>query len=192
MTDEEQLLVNQLCIDKKLNDENWLIKDGSIQYNPSSDNIERTKWNNMRTNYKHVVGVSKSFNPDLIKDFEGRKLSQTIANLLPYERTKAYKYSSPYSADVTFAIWYIRIRKEMNFRETHFSDVVKCEMIMFNPSEPIETDLIDAISANIINEAYPTCYGSDSRWGNHLYPVYLTESFCKSHYMDSSIFLSLF
>ena len=31
MTDDEQLLVNQLCIDKKLNDENWLIKDGSIQ-----------------------------------------------------------------------------------------------------------------------------------------------------------------
>lgn len=48
------------------------------------------------------------------------------------------------------------------------------------------------ISANLIREAHPVCYGSDSRWANHLYPVYLTESFCKSHYIDSNIILNLF
>lgn len=192
MTDDEQLLVKDLCIQKKLNDENWLIKDGSLQYNPRFSSFKLSEWNNMRSNYKYVVGVSKSFDPDLIKNFEGRKLSATIANLKPFERTKAYKYTSEHSNGMTFAVWYLRLRKENNFRETHFSDVVKCEMIMFDPSEPIKSSTIDAISANLIREAYPVCFGSDVRWGNHIYPVYLTESYCKSQYIDSNIFLSLF
>lgn len=192
MTDTEQLLVNRLCMEKRLNDENWLIKDGSIQYNPRFSSIDSAQWSNMRANYQYVVGVSKSFDPDLLKNYEGKKLSQIIAGLKPFERTKAYKYVSEHSNGMTFAVWYLRLRKEKNFRETHFSDIVKCEMIMFNPAVPIKSSTIDAISANLIREAYPVCFGSDSRWGNHLYPVFLTESFCKAQYIDSNIFLSLF
>ncbi len=192
MTDEEQQMVGRLCAEGRLNDSNWLLKDGSLQYNPRYSSIDTTEWNKMRTNYKYVVGVSKSFDPELIKNYEGKKLSQTIANLKPFERTKAYKYISEHSDGKTFAVWYLRLRKETNFRETNFSDVVKCEMIMFDNAQPIETGLINAISANLINEAYPVCFGADSRWGNHLYPVYLTESFCKSQYINSNIFLSLF
>ena len=44
----------------------------------------------------------------------------------------------------------------------------------------IESDDIDMISANLIIERNPTCYGTDKRWANHLYPVFLTESFVKS------------
>lgn len=192
MTDTEQFLVNRLCVDKRLNDENWLIKDGSIQYNPRFSSIDNAQWNNMRANYQYVVGVSKSFDPDLLKNYEGKKLSHIIADLKPFERTKAYKYVSEHSNGMTFAVWYLRLRKEKNFRETHFSDIVKCEMIMFNPAIPIKSSTIDAISANLIREAYPVCFGADSRWGNHLYPVFLTESFCKAQYIDSNIFLSLF
>lgn len=191
MTDEEQFVVNDLCMANKLSSDSWLIKDGSLQYNPQFSNIDKAQWNNMRTNYKHVVGVSKSFDPDLLKNHEGKKLSQIIANLRPFERTKAYKYISEHSAGQTFAVWYLRLRNS-NFRETHFSDIVKCEMLMLNPSIPIKTSIIDVISANIIREAYPVCFGSDTRWANHLYPIYLTETFCKSHYIDNNIFLSLF
>ncbi|MBR5432985.1 MAG: hypothetical protein IK117_00955, partial [Bacteroidales bacterium] len=101
------------------------------------------------------------------------------------------KYVSEHSNGMTFAVWYLRLRKS-DFRETHFSDVIKCEMLLIDPSHPIKTSVIDAISANLIREAYPVCFGSDTRWANHLYPVYLTETFCKSHYIDSNIFLSLF
>jgi len=191
MTDEEQLLVNDLCMANKLSSDSWLIKDGSLQYNPRFSNIDQAQWNNMRSNYKYVVGVSKSFDPDLLKNHEGKKLSQIIANLKPFERTKAYKYVSEHSNGMTFAVWYLRLRKS-DFRETHFSDVIKCEMLLLDPSHPIKTSVIDAISANLIREAYPVCFGSDTRWANHLYPVYLTETFCKSHYIDSNIFLSLF
>lgn len=191
MTDEEQFLVDDLCKANKLSGESWLIKDGSIQYNPRFSHIDKAQWNTMRNNYKYVVGVSKSFNPDLLKNYKEEKLSPIIANLKPYERTKAYKYVSQHTSEVTFAIWYVRLRKS-NFRETHFSDVVKCEMVLFDASQPIKTSVIDAISANLIREAYPVCFGADTRWANHLYPVYLTETFCKSYYIDNRIFLSLF
>lgn len=191
MTDEEQLLVRRLCKENRLNDENWLIKDGSLQYNPRFSSLDQAQWHNMRANYQNVVGVSKSFNPDLLKNFEGRKLSQIIAGLKPFERTKAYKYVSEHSQGMTFAVWYLRLRK-LNYQETRFSGVVKCEMIMFNPSIPIKSSTIDTISANLIREAYPVCYGSDARWANHLYPIFLTETLCKAHYIDSNIFLSLF
>ena len=65
-------------------------------------------------------------------------------------------------------------------------------MVIENEGDTIETSLIDLISANLIKEAYPVCYGKDTRWANHLYPIYLTESFCKSHYIDSNIIYKLF
>ncbi|GHT19746.1 hypothetical protein AGMMS4957_04720 [Bacteroidia bacterium] len=190
MTDAEQLLVAELCAKNKMDDESWLIKDGSLEYNPRFSNLETAQWNNLRTNYQHVVGISKMFDPELLSDYEGNRLSQTIANLNPFERTKVYKYESAHSG-TSFAVWYLRLRKG-KFRETNFSDVVKCEVVLLKEEQLIDTDLINIISANLIREAYPTCYGADTRWANHLYPVFLTESFCKSHYISSNIILSLF
>lgn len=190
MTDEEQLMVAQLCKDNCLDNEHFLIKDGSIEYNPSYSNLSITEWNQLRSNYKHVVGVSKMFNPDLLKDFKNRPLSKTIATLKPFERTKVYRYEASGSQS-EFAMWYLRLRKN-NYRETQFSDVVKCEMLLEEKGGSLDTQLVDLISANLIREAYPTCYGSDSRWANHLYPVFLTESFCKSNYINQNIILNLF
>lgn len=190
MTDEEQLMVRELCSKNLLDNEHYLIKDGSLGYNPSFTNLTQTEWNLLQSNYKHVVGVSKMFNPDLLKDFNGRKLSKTIANLKPFERTKVYRYQAV-NKDSEFAIWYVRLRKS-DFRETHFSDVVKCEMVLEEPGAFIDTDLINIISANIIKEAFPVCYGKDTRWANHLYPVFLTETYCKSNYLGQDILLNLF
>lgn len=190
MTDEEQIVVNDLCENNLLDDENFLLKDGSIEYNPRFSNMDMSKWNLLRSNYKYVVGVSKSFDPELIPDFEGHKLSKTIAGLKPYQRTKVYRYESQHSGSF-FAVWYLRLRNS-DFRETNFSDIVKCEMVLNNESDQIRTSLIDLISANIIREAYPVCFGNDSRWANHLYPVYLTETFCKSHYANNEIIYKLF
>ena len=190
MTDDEQRLVAKLCANNLLDDENFLLKDGSIEYNPRFSNLSDSDWNLMRSNYQHVVGVSKSFDPDLLPNFEGHRLSRTICELKPFERTKAYRYNSEHSGR-EFAVWYVRIRNS-NFRETNFSDVVKCEMVIPNEGDFISSDLIDTISANIIREAYPVCFGKDTRWANHLYPVYLTETFCKSNYLNDDIFLNLF
>ena len=128
MVDEEQLLVAKLCRENKLDDDSWLVKDGSLEYNPRFSNLglDATQWNNLRANYQRVVGVSKQFDPELMKDYEGNRLSPTIANLQPYERTKVYKYESEHSS-AAFAVWYLRLRggkKEVRtFRETQFSDI---------------------------------------------------------------------
>jgi hypothetical protein len=197
MTDEEQILVAELCRQNKLDDESWLIKDGSLEYNPGFSNLDSTQWNNLRTNYQNVVGVSKMFDPELLKDYLGNGLAQTIANLKPFERTKVYRSETKHSHKVGgsfssfYAVWYLRLR-DSDFRETSFSDVVKCEMVLLQEDKPIDTAIIDVISANLIREAYPVCYGKDTRWANHLYPVFLTESFCKSHYIDNNVILNLF
>ena len=192
MTDEEQMMVRELCSRNLLDNEHYLIKDGSLEYNPSFTNLSQTEWNLLRSNYKHVVGVSKMFNPDLLKNFNGHKLSKTIANLKPFERTKVYRYQANKDyKESEFAIWYVRLRKS-DYRETHFSDVVKCEMVLEEPGASIDTDLVNIISANIIREAFPVCYGKDSRWANHLYPVFLTETYCKSNYLGQDILLNLF
>jgi hypothetical protein len=197
MTDEEQILVAELCRQNKLDDESWLIKDGSLEYNPGYSNLDSTQWNNLRANYQNVVGVSKMFDPELLPDYEGNSLAKTIANLKPFERTKVYRYETKHSHkgrgtfSSFYAVWYLRLRNS-NFRETSFSDVVKCEMVLLNEDKLIETDIVNVISANIIREAYPVCFGSDTRWANHLYPVFLTESFCKSHYINSNVILNLF
>ncbi len=190
MTDEEQRLVAKLCKENRLDDEHYLIKDGSLEYNPNFSNITEENKTLMRENYRYVVGVSKSFDPELLPDFEGHRLSRTIASLEPFERTKAYRYVSDANG-VQYAVWYLRLRAS-DFRETHFSDIVKCEVVMVNEDEQIETDLINIISANLIKEAYPVCFGNDARWANHLYPVYLTETFCKSKYFSSNVILNLF
>jgi hypothetical protein len=190
MTDEEQCLVTKLCRENRLDDEHYMIKDGSLEYNPSYSSANQKEKIMTRENYRYVVGVSKSFDPELIPDFEGHRLSRTIASLNPYERTKAYRYTSEING-VQYAVWYLRLRSS-NFRETHFSDVVKCEMVIINEDDQIDTDLVNTISANLIKEAYPVCFGNDSRWANHLYPVYLTETFCKSKYYSNDIILNLF
>lgn len=190
MTDEEQLMVDDLCRRNMLDDQHYLIKDGSLEYNPRFSNFIREDNTMQRENYRYVVGVSKSFDPELLPDFEGQRLSKTIANLNPFERTKAYRYRSEANG-VQYAVWYLRLR-DSSFRETNFSDIVKCEMVIVEEDTQIETELIDTISANLINEAYPVCFGNDTRWANHLYPIYLTETFCKSKYYSSNIILNLF
>lgn len=190
MTDEEQQLVANLCANNRLDDEHYLIKDGSLEYSPGYSNANKIYKTMLRENYRYVVGVSKRFDPELIPDYEGQRLSKTIANLKPFERTKAYRYTS-FVNDVQYAVWYLRLRNS-DFRETNFSDVIKCEMVIINEDEQIDTDLINSISANLIKEAYPVCYGNDVRWANHLYPVYLTETFCKSKYYSTDIILNLF
>lgn len=190
MTDEEQLMVDELCRENKLDDQHYLIKDGSLEYNPSFSNFNREDNTMQRENYRYVVGVSKSFDPELLPDYEGHRLSRTIANLNPFERTKTYRYTSDANG-VQYAVWYLRLRKS-EFRETNFSDIVKCEMVIIDEESQMDTDLINTISANLIKEAYPVCFGNDRRWANHLYPVYLTESFCKSKYHSSNVILNLF
>lgn len=193
MIETEKKIVAHLSTKNLINPNRYLIKDGSLQYKPmrTGDFKELTK---IKNHYKCAVGVSKMFNPELCQDRNGKSNADKIAKLPLYHRTPAFKYKSEIVGNVFFTIWYVRIR-EAERTSSPFSGIVKIEKILITDDENengLNSEEIDLITANIINERNPVCYGTDSRWANHLYPVYLTESFIKSKYLSDLNFLNLF
>ncbi|NMC59960.1 MAG: hypothetical protein GYA51_11375, partial [Candidatus Methanofastidiosa archaeon] len=194
MIDCEKKIVAELVKKNLLNQDNYLLKDGSLQYKPmkSGDFRELSK---LKSNYRCVVGLSKHFNPELSKDKLGKSNATKIAKLPLYHRTPAFMYQTDIvSTEVHFCIWYLRIR-DVKYTESPFSGVVKVEKVLVTEDEienGLNSDEVDLISANIINERNPVAYGSDTRWANHLYPVYLTEKYVKSQYISDLHFLNLF
>ena len=189
----EVKIVASLWQKNLLKEDAYLIKDGSLAYSKmqTGDFKELTK---IKNHYKRVVGISKLFNPELCKDRGGKSNADKIAKLKLFHRTPAYMHQDSFTGDAKFSIWYLRIR-EAKRTDSPFAGVVKIEKILVTDSElenGLATEEVDLITANIINERNPVCYGKDSRWANHLYPVYLTESFIKSKYLSDIHFLNLF
>jgi hypothetical protein len=193
MIETEKKIVAHLSTKNLINPDRYLIKDGSLQYKPmkTGDFKELTK---IKNHYKCAVGISKMFNPELCQDRNGKSNANKIAVLPLFHRTPAFKYKSEIVGNVLFAIWYVRIR-ESERTPSPFSGILKVEKILITEEEienGLNSEEIDLITANIINERNPVCYGTDSRWANHLYPVYITESFIKSKYLSDVNFLNLF
>lgn len=193
MIECEKRIVAHLHTKNLLNQQHYLIKDGSLQYKPmkSGSYKELTKFKN---HYRCVIGVSKLFNPELCKDKTGKSNADKIAKLEKYSRTPAYMYKSDMVGNVNFAIWYVRVR-EAKYTQSPFAGVLKIEKILITDEENengLDSDEVDLITANIINERNPVCYGNDNRWANHLYPIYTTETYIKSKYLSDIHFLNLF
>ena len=195
MIEAEKRMVSELVKNKKLGQDSYLLKDGSLEYKiMKRGNSDLRTLEKIKHNYNWVIGVSKSFNPESCKDHTGKPNSNYIADLPLFHRTPVARYTQPgILGDVQFGVWYLRLR-DKKLTKTPFDGVVKIEKIMMDEEiEPgIDTDIIDFLSANIINERTPTCYGTDKRWANHLYPVFLTESYVKSKYISNELFLQLF
>jgi len=196
MTELEKIAVAELVSQKKLDQSNYLIKDGSLEYRRDIHNKQALNLSekHIANNYKYVVGVSKSFNPTKCKVKSGGSNSDIVAKLKLYERTPAYMYQSGNVGDVSFAIWYLRIQ-DAKYTQNIFDGILKVEKVITDEKaqrEGLDSAEIDKISAHLLNERNPVCYGADARWANHIYPVYLTESYVKSHYLSSNFFLQLF
>lgn len=195
MVEAEKRMVLELVRARKLSQDSYLLKDGSLQYQKmASGKVELRSLQQIKHNYNWVIGVSKAFNPELCLDHTGKKNSDYIANLPVFHRTPVARFISSYVGnDVEFGVWYIRL-KDKRMTQTPFDGVVKVEKILMDNEidTGISTDVVNLISANIINERNPTCYGTDRRWANHLYPVFLTESYVKSQYISEETFLHLF
>lgn len=192
----EKEMVQELARSGRINQDNYLLKDGSLEYTEDvrAAKVSTYSLQKIKHNYRWVIGVSKSFNPESLMDHTGKPNANYIADLPLFHRTPAALYENQeFLGDVKFAVWYVRIRDKKQTR-TPFDGVVKVEKILMPEEEEtgLDSETIDLISANIINERNPTCYGSDRRWANHLYPVYLTEAFIKSRYMSTEMFLHLF
>ena len=81
----EKDMVAELVKKGMLNQRNYLIKDGSLEYRPTKDiwNDER-KSKIFKNNYNYVLGVSKNFNPEICKDINGKSNPGFIAELPLY------------------------------------------------------------------------------------------------------------
>lgn len=196
MIECEKQMVADLVRTGKLNQDNYLIKDGSLEYRPTREDKQDPKiYQTFKNNYNWVLGVSKSFNPESVKDINGRSNPGFIADLPLYHRTPVACYeNSDYLGDIQFAIWYVRIRCRSRTRSP-FDGILKVEKILVTDDEitnGMDSELVDTLSAYLANERNPVCYGSDLRWANHIYPIYLTEAFVKSNYLSAESFLNLF
>lgn len=195
MIESEKRMVAEIVKNKKLGQNSYLLKDGSLEYKIMKNGHEDLRsLQKIRHNYRWVIGVSKSFNPESCLDHTGKPNANYIADLPVFHRTPVARYENrEFLGDVQFGVWYVRLR-DKKYTQTPFDGVVKIEKIMMDEEiqDGIDSDVIDMITANIINERNPTCYGVDRRWANHLYPVYLTESFVKSKYISTEMFLHLF
>lgn len=182
MTDNERQYVADMCQKGLLNeDDAWLIKDGSLEYrrgmtNRDDDDLDQAMFN---LNMKCVLGVSKSFDSELLSKIEPR-IGEIIAEMPACSRTNAYKYVHE---GHNYCVWYLRLRKQTKKRISCFSDVIKVEFLMLGDEIPTTT-LINNISAHLLNESFPVCFGKDSRWANHLYPIHVTEVYAKSKFIN--------
>lgn len=194
MITHEKAMVDRLVQKRILTDRSWLIKDGSLEYSKVADKEDKFSFNRIRNNFRRVVGVSKSFNPELAKLKSNKSAAGLIARLQACERTPAAMYKSERLGFSAFAVWYLRLRKP-RYGRGPFDGIVKVEKVLITDHEKefgLESSEVDNISAWLLNERNPVCYGKDSRWANHLYPVYLTEAYVKSKYRGEQHFVNLF
>lgn len=186
MGDLEIDLLTEMVMQKKaLSTDSMLAIDGSLQF--LTQKFEPGIFYN-------VVGISKSFNPNLTGVLKGRKHIGVVLSKLEFgERTPVYKYDTAGSRRNTIGAWYLRIRGRNDVRNP-LEGVVKIEKMALeeNLEKGFETDLIDNISRSILSERNPTCHGKDTRWANHLYPIYLSEKILKSSFLSDSFFMNLF
>ena len=182
MQDMEICLLTGIASSTELGNGKMLVIDGSLQFvsqhfNPSI--------------FYHVIGISKSFNPNLSGLLKGNKQIGVLLSHLEYgQRTPVFAYETA-KTNYRIGAWYLRIREPSRMKDP-LGGIVKVEKMAEANQDSFDSSLIDNISRSILAETCPTCHGTDSRWANHLYPVYLTETYLKSTFMSDMAFTSLF
>ncbi len=184
MHDLEIKLLNELVNSNKLNESTMLMIDGSLQF-------AKINTSNLKL-FQNVVGVSKSFNPnnrDILKN--RRDIGSLLVDLKVGERTPVFRYTSSINKQVIGA-WYLRIRPSIRGRLDGVIKIEKIAVTDMDRDDGFASYIIDNISSSLVYERTVAPYGNDSRWHNHLYPIYLAERVLKETMVREEVFLSLF
>ncbi len=190
----EKQMIFELAESGKLSDSEYLVKDGSLEYR--DDVISKLKWKDLQGSLQYVVGVSKSFNADLFEvkvKTQRQSAASFISSLKVNQRTQAFCYEPEgRKSNLKFAVWYVRIRNQ-KLGQSAFDGVVKVEMQLIGKEKELgKSSLeINRISEALIRERTPVCYGADTRWANHIYPIFLTEKYLKSGFLPGHIFRAM-
>lgn len=145
------------------------------------------------TQFRNVIGLSKSFRPSFAVGKGRRKIDvgALTSGMAFGERTSVFKTVDERK---TIGMWYLRLRP-CNMMSNPLQGVVKMECYAITPEEQengLETDRIDIISSHVLRERNVTPYQADWRWASHIYPVYLAETYVKSSFISDTQFQALF
>lgn len=178
-------MIKEMIKDRKLSSDKMLIIDGSLQF------LEKDIDDNLFT---YVIGISKSFNPNQKGMFKSKELhiASALVNLKFGQRTPVMRHEIKGSNRV-IGTWYVRIRQHEKVNNP-LDGIIKVEKIAVEEEERDEgfdSDFVNHISWALINERNCTCHGKDSRWCNHLYPIYLTEKMLKESFINEKVFLNM-
>lgn len=181
-------ILTQMVEAKILDTDKMLIVDGPLQF-LGEDNGKDA----FADLFYNVVGVSKSFDPNLsVSDKRnGTHIGAQILKLNYGERTPVFRKKN--SRGRVFGFWYLRIRHQENVKNP-LDGIIKVEKMAIREDieNGFDTDVIDNISLSLLAEGTPTCHGKDKRWPNHLYPVFLTETMIKSTFASDVAFINQF
>jgi hypothetical protein len=184
MQDAEISVLSDMVNSNDLSTDAMLLLDGSLQFISQKFSPDI---------FYNVIGVSKHFNPNLSGVVKGKvHIGSLLVKLNFGERTPVIKTKSR-DERYTYGAWYLKIR-DIKTVNNPLEGVIKVEKMALKEhmENGFETSAIDNISAALINERIPTCHGNDSRWANHLYPIYLTEKLVKSTMLSDIYFVNLF
>ncbi|OOP73188.1 hypothetical protein [Clostridium beijerinckii] len=185
MHDMEIAALEEMVTNRKLGSDKMLMLDGSLQFLDGNINDEL---------FTFVIGISKSFNPNQRGMFQAKEIHiATALTQLKYgQRTPVLKHEIK-GCNRVIGTWYLRIRPE-NLVKNPLDGIIKVEKIAVNEEERelgFDTDMINTISQALLCERNSTCHGRDSRWCNHLYPIYLTEKMLKESFLNEKVFLNI-
>lgn len=189
MHDFELGAVRRMMDDRDLRDDAMLVVDGSLQFR--REVLRRNDF--PITQLANVIGISKSFTPSqpVIGARGSKHLGTFLQNLEYGQRTPVFKAGHDEFEDV-LGVWYLRIRPR-RMMTNPLAGIIKVEVLANGDEQEngLDRDRVDHLSALILSERNVTPYGSDSRWANHIYPIYLTELFLKSGFLSDVYFKGL-
>jgi hypothetical protein len=189
MHDLELDSVKRMMTDRDLRDDAMLVVDGSLQFR--REVLRRNQF--PITQLANVIDISKSFTPSQpVTGARGSKHLGTFLQNLEYgQRTPVFKAGHDEFADV-LGVWYLRIRPR-RMMTTPLAGIVKIEVLANGDERDngLDRDRVDHLSALILSERNITPYGSDNRWANHIYPIYLAELYLKSGFSSDVYFKGL-
>jgi hypothetical protein len=189
MHDLELGAVKRMMDDRDLRDDAMLVVDGSLQFR--REVLRRNDF--PITQLANVIGISKSFTPSQpVTGARGSKHLGTFLQNLEYgQRTPVFKAGHDEFEDV-LGVWYLRIRPR-RMMANPLAGIIKIEVLANGDEQEngLDRDRVDHLSALILSERNVTPYGSDNRWANHIYPIYLTELYLKSGFRSDVYFKGL-
>ncbi len=187
MHDLELDAVSRMMENRDLRDDAMLVIDGSLQFR--REVLTRNKFPIHQL--ANVIGISKSFTPSQPIPGMARGKQHLGAILQDMDiglRTPVFNAGDD-QYDKQMGIWYLRIR-ERRQRISPLEGVLKIEVLANGDEREngLDQSRVDHLSAWILSERNVTPYGSDARWANHIYPIYLTETYLKSGFLSDVYF----